>query len=232
MPAILNLNRLRKYGLITYANEREAIIKLSTEINGFNIGERCNREHCRWAKQRTTTFPRHFKLQQDKLISVYNCTFGWNFGQDFSFSSWISSLYLKKNYVNCYCSQKEETQLKYLISFSLIVYSLLTYLGTLYKWKVFADKSSMETMSNCGNLPMIKTITRLLVFFMFYPKAPMCLLHPGVAASRRQIRKLSICMLFIIIHLLISFWSSNKLKWFPRPLLGYQAWTHWVTCNV
>lgn len=70
---------------------------------------------------------------------------------------------------------------------------------------VSADKSSMETMSNCGNLPMIKTITRFLVFFMFYPKAPMCLLHPGVAASRRQIRKLSICMLFIIINLLISF---------------------------
>lgn len=44
--AILNLNRFWKSGLITYANEKKAIIKLSTKINGFNRGEPCNRERC------------------------------------------------------------------------------------------------------------------------------------------------------------------------------------------
>lgn len=58
VAAILNLNRFWKYGLITYANEWKAIIKLSTEINGFNRGDRCNLEHCHWAKQRTTTLLR------------------------------------------------------------------------------------------------------------------------------------------------------------------------------
>lgn len=46
VAAILKLNRFWKYGLITYANEWKAIIKLSTEINGFNTGERCSLEHC------------------------------------------------------------------------------------------------------------------------------------------------------------------------------------------
>lgn len=40
VAAMLNVNRFWKYGLITYANEWKAVIKLSTEINGLNRGER------------------------------------------------------------------------------------------------------------------------------------------------------------------------------------------------
>lgn len=58
VAAILNVNRFWMYGLITYANEWKAIIKLSTEINRFNRGESRDLAHITcWAKQRATHTP-------------------------------------------------------------------------------------------------------------------------------------------------------------------------------